>query len=74
VGTGDQVRVRSARSALVLRAASDPGVPRGTVAVDFNLSVPAVDTEGVATAAVTNAAATLIDATALVNDVRLENL
>jgi len=68
LGTGDRVRVRTARGALVLAAQADVGVPRGVVAVDFNLPAPDDDGSG------PNAVATLIDATAPVNDVRLENL
>ena len=65
VSTGDRVRIRSPRTALELAVASDPGLARGTVAVDFNLASAGNGT---------NAAGSLIDATALVNDVRLENL
>ncbi len=68
LGDGDRVRLRSARGSLVLPAEADPGVPRGVVAVDFNLAVYGDET-GPA-----NAVATLIDATAAVNDVRMENL
>jgi NADH-quinone oxidoreductase subunit G len=64
--TGDQVRVRSARGALVLPAQADEGVPRGVVAVDFN--VPA----GADTPA--NAVSTLIDSRQNVTDVRLESV
>ncbi|HUA95570.1 MAG TPA: molybdopterin-dependent oxidoreductase, partial [Acidimicrobiales bacterium] len=63
--TGDRVRVRSARGALELPAEADAAVPRGVVAVDFNLPSP----DGVA-----NAAATLIDASAAVTEVRLESV
>ncbi len=70
VGTGDPVRVRSARGALVLPAEADAGVPRGVVAVGFNL--PATS-DGPAEAT-TNAAAALIDARAAVNEVRLESV
>jgi NADH-quinone oxidoreductase subunit G len=68
VGTGDAVRVRSARGALVLPAEADPAIPRGVVSVAFNL--PAGD-DSVTTA---NAAATLIDAGAAVTEVRLESV
>jgi len=64
-GDGASVRVLSPRASLVLPATADPGVPRGTAAIDFNL--PASGDGGV-----TNAASVLIDATAVVNDVRLE--
>jgi NADH-quinone oxidoreductase subunit G len=64
--TGDQVRVRSVRGELVLPAESDNAVPRGAVAIDFN--VPAgPDVPG-------NAAATLIDTRHAVTDVRLESV
>jgi NADH-quinone oxidoreductase subunit G len=65
-GTGDRVRVRSARGELTLPAQADEGVPRGVVAVDFN--VPGGDS------APGNAAATLIDSRQLVTDVRLESV
>jgi NADH-quinone oxidoreductase subunit G len=64
--TGDQVRVRSARGALVLAAEADLGVPRGVVAVDYNVpngSEP-----------VANAVSGLIDSRQLVTDVRLESV
>jgi anaerobic selenocysteine-containing dehydrogenase len=64
--TGDRVKVRSARGELILAAESDEGVPRGVVAIDFN--VP--DAES----APGNAAATLIDSRQLVTDVRLESV
>ena len=35
--TGDRVKVRSARGELILAAESDEGVPRGVVAIDFNV-------------------------------------
>ncbi len=57
---GDWVRVTSARAALVLEAAADDGVPRGSAVVDFNQPG-----EG---------AADLIDATAPVTDVRVETV
>ncbi|HEY1830431.1 MAG TPA: molybdopterin-dependent oxidoreductase [Acidimicrobiales bacterium] len=63
--TGDQVRVRSARAALVLPAQADSGVPRGVVAVDYN--VP----HGTDAA---NAVSTLVDSRELVTDVRLESV
>jgi predicted molibdopterin-dependent oxidoreductase YjgC len=65
-GTGDQVRLRSARGELTLPAEADEGVPRGVVAVDFN--VPGGES------APGNAAATLIDSRQLVTDVRLESV
>jgi len=60
------VKVRSARGELILAAEADEGVPRGVVAIDFNVpggeSVPG------------NAVATLIDSRHLVTDVRLESV
>jgi NADH-quinone oxidoreductase subunit G len=64
--TGDRVKVRSARGELTLPAQADDGVPRGVVAVDFN--VPGGES------APGNAAATLIDSRQLVTDVRLESV
>ena len=64
--TGDRVKVRSARGELVLAAEADEGVPRGVVAIDFN--VPGGES------APGNAAATLIDSRQLVTDVRLESV
>ncbi len=63
-GDGDLVALRSVRGTLTLPCAGDDGVPRGVVAVDFN--VPSPDAA--------NAAATLIDATATVTDVHLESV
>jgi NADH-quinone oxidoreductase subunit G len=67
VTTGGQVRLRSPRADLVVEVSADPGVPRGTVAVPFN--VPAAGDTGAA-----NAVAALIDAGAVVNDVRVESV
>jgi NADH-quinone oxidoreductase subunit G len=64
--TGDRVRVRSARGELVLAAEADPAVPRGVVAVDFNVPV-GPEAPG-------NAVATLIDSRNPVTDVRLESV
>ena len=58
--------MRSARGELTLPAQADEGVPRGVVAVDFN--VPGGES------APGNAAATLIDSRQLVTDVRLESV
>jgi len=66
VEPGDRVRVSSPRGAVVLAARADEGVPKGVLAIDFNLS--GSDGGG------SNAAAALIDATAVVNEVRLETL
>ncbi|MFN2606856.1 MAG: NADH-quinone oxidoreductase subunit NuoG [Acidimicrobiales bacterium] len=57
---GDLVRVASTRAALVLTAAADSGVPRGSAAVDFNQPG-----EG---------AADLIDASSAVTEVRVETV
>jgi predicted molibdopterin-dependent oxidoreductase YjgC len=62
---GDLVRLRSRRGSLVVPAEPDPGVPRGSVAVAFNVPAPSGPT---------NAAATLIDAADAVTDVRLETV
>jgi NADH-quinone oxidoreductase subunit G len=64
--TGDRVRVRSARGALVLTAEADGRVPRGVVAVDFN--VPS----GPESPA--NAVSSVIDSRQPVTDVRLESV
>ncbi len=66
VEQGDRVRVSSPRGEVVLEARPDDGVPKGVLVVEFNLSEP--------TGGRKNAAASLIDATAVVNDVRLETL
>ena len=58
VTTGDRVRVTSTRLSLTLEAQADPGVPRGSAAVVFNLAG--------------QGAADLIDATQSVTDVRVE--
>ncbi len=58
VSTGDRVRIRSNRASLVLPVAAHEGTPRGSAAVDFNLSG--------------SGAADLIDATATATDVRME--
>jgi len=63
LATGDEATVRAARRSVRLPVASDRGVPRGVLVVDFNLRGGGE----------TNVAATLIDATAVVNDVRLES-
>jgi anaerobic selenocysteine-containing dehydrogenase len=60
---GDEATVRAGRGSARLAVAPDRGVPRGVLVVDFNLP-------GGGEA---NVAATLIDATAVVNDVRLES-
>jgi NADH-quinone oxidoreductase subunit G len=65
VGPGDQVRVTSPRGVLTLVASGDSGVPKGVLVVEFNLGEPGHPE---------NAAALLIDASAVVNDVRLESI
>jgi NADH-quinone oxidoreductase subunit G len=62
---GDAVTVRSRRGELTLPCVPDATVPRGVLAVDFN--VPAGD-------GTRNAASTLIDAAEAVVDVRLESV
>jgi NADH-quinone oxidoreductase subunit G len=64
--TGDRVKVRSARGELTLETQADAGVPRGVVAIDFN--VPGGES------APGNAVATLIDSRQPVTDVRMESL
>jgi NADH-quinone oxidoreductase subunit G len=64
--TGDRVRLRSGRGELVLAAEATALVPKGTVAVDFN--VPAgPESPG-------NAVATLIDSRQPVTEVRMESV
>ncbi|MCU1462678.1 MAG: NADH-quinone oxidoreductase, chain [Acidimicrobiales bacterium] len=58
LGTGDRVRVTSSRTTLTLEVAADTGIPRGSVALPFNLPG-----EG---------AADLIDGTQPVTDLRVE--
>jgi anaerobic selenocysteine-containing dehydrogenase len=66
--TGDRVRVRSARGALTLPAQADHEVPRGVVAVDFNVPLAeSADTPA-------NAVSTIIDSRQSVTDVRLESV
>jgi NADH-quinone oxidoreductase subunit G len=65
VGPGDRVRVTSPRGVLTLVASGDSGVPKGVLVVEFNLGEPGHPE---------NAAALLIDASAVVNDVRLESI
>jgi predicted molibdopterin-dependent oxidoreductase YjgC len=64
--TGDRIRLRSGRGELVLPAEADGGVPRGAVAVDFNVPV-GPGTPG-------NAVATLIDSRNPVTEVRMESV
>ncbi|HZQ27356.1 MAG TPA: molybdopterin-dependent oxidoreductase, partial [Acidimicrobiales bacterium] len=58
LGTGGRVKLRGSKGTLVGEAEVDDGVPRGSVALAFNLPG--------------DSAADLVDATAPVNDVRLE--
>jgi NADH-quinone oxidoreductase subunit G len=67
--SGDRVRVRSVRGELVLPALADEGVPRGVVAVDFNVPAGADAPDAPA-----NAVSTLIDSRQNVTDVRLESV
>jgi NADH-quinone oxidoreductase subunit G len=64
--TGDRVRLRSERGELILPAEVDSGVPRGAVAIEFNVPV-GPEKPG-------NAAATLIDSRNPVTEVRMESL
>jgi NADH-quinone oxidoreductase subunit G len=87
VATGQRVRVRSARGALVLEAVADDGVPRGVVSIGFNLDGPAADGPGAESPGADGAgeggagtgargpgASALIDVRQAVVDVRLETL
>jgi anaerobic selenocysteine-containing dehydrogenase len=58
VRSGERVNVTSTRTTVVLAVAADPGVPRGTVSVPLNQP--------------DFAAGALIDASAVVTDVRVE--
>jgi anaerobic selenocysteine-containing dehydrogenase len=64
LAAGDEATVRAERGSARLAVSPDRGVPRGVLVVDFNLPG----------AGQPNVAAMLIDATAIVNDVRLESL
>jgi NADH-quinone oxidoreductase subunit G len=64
LATGDLVRLRTARGTLELPAKAEPRIPRGVVSVDFNVPTPSGSA----------GAAELIDATAPVNDVRVESV
>jgi NADH-quinone oxidoreductase subunit G len=64
--TGDRVRLRSDRGELILPVEVDGGVPRGAVAVDFNVPV-GPGKPG-------NAVATLIDSRNAVTEVRMESV
>jgi NADH-quinone oxidoreductase subunit G len=63
LAAGDEATVRAGRGSVRLAVAPDRGVPRGVLVVDFNLPG----------AGAANLAATLIDATLVVNDLRLES-
>ena len=60
VGTGGQVRLRAPRRTAVVEVVGDPGLPRGSASLPFNL-------EGLS-------AGDLIDVTRSVNDVAIETL
>jgi anaerobic selenocysteine-containing dehydrogenase len=60
VPDGGTVRVTGARSSLTLPVVADPGLPRGSAALAFNVGLPG--------------AADLIDATTAVTEVRVETL
>ena len=66
IGPGDRVRVSSPRGELTLVAEGDSGVPKGVLVIEFNVSDPDQPAD--------NAVASLIDASAVVNEVRLESL
>jgi len=63
LAAGDEATVRAGRGSVRLPVAPDRGVPRGVLVVDFNLPGGGA----------ANVAASLIDVTAVVNDVRLES-
>jgi hypothetical protein len=58
--------VSSPRGELTLLAEGDSGVPKGVLVIEFNVSDPDQPAD--------NAVASLIDASAVVNEVRLESL
>ena len=60
VATGGWVRMTWPRGSETIEVVADPGVPRGSASLPFNLAGPA--------------AADIIDATAAVNDVRIETV
>jgi len=66
IGPGDRVRVSAPRGELTLLAEGDSGVPKGVLVIEFNVSDPDQPAD--------NAVASLIDASAVVNEVRLESL
>jgi NADH-quinone oxidoreductase subunit G len=74
LGTGDRVRVRSARGSLELEALADPGIPRGVVSIDFNVPLDGSFREPGVLGGPSNAVATLIDAAGPVTEVRLESV
>ena len=67
VTTGDEVRLRSPKASLIIQVEADNGTLRGTVAMDFGTAVLGSEVH-------VNAVASLIDATTLVTDVRMESL
>jgi NADH-quinone oxidoreductase subunit G len=68
VSDGGRVRVRSPRASLELPARSDPAVPRGVAAIDFNVPVAGAGELH------RNPAGELVDAAAVVNDIRVESV
>ena len=86
VKTGDLVKLRSARGSLVLEAHVDSQVPRGVAVVGFNLPLAASNGSNGSNGSggaggarddedgVINAVSMLIDASSVVNDVRMESL
>ncbi len=73
---GDKVRVRSARSSVVVAVAPDAESPRGVVTFDLNpkRAAPGGEPTGGTGSESVQGAEALIDATAPVTDVRLETL
>jgi NADH-quinone oxidoreductase subunit G len=67
VTTGDRITVRGATTRLLLPVEADPGVIRGTLVIDANVSVLGSNVHA-------NAVASLLEAHSLVTDVRLESL
>jgi NADH-quinone oxidoreductase subunit G len=63
--SGNQVRLRSTKGAMVIAVEADGGVARGTIAIDFNVR------QGDET---TNAVLALLDSSERVIDVRMESL
>jgi NADH-quinone oxidoreductase subunit G len=67
VTTGDRVKLLSEKATLIVTVEADPGVIRGTVAMDVNVPVA---TSGFSD----NAVASILDSTLSVTDVRMESM